>query len=80
MQTLIAHANLVWIVPGATKLDTAGNVFNAHAGGLTVDHVTGRFYWFGEYKTEEHHEGGGVSVYSSPDLATWDSHGLAFGT
>ncbi|KAH7374724.1 glycosyl hydrolase [Plectosphaerella cucumerina] len=72
-----AKMHLVWIVPGATWLDTAGNVFNAHAGGLTVDHETGRFYWFGEYKTEDQHEGGGVSVYSSPDLATWEFHGLA---
>lgn len=52
---------------------------NAHAGGITFDKDTGRFWWFGEYKTEGQEEGGGVSVYSSEDLATWESHGLALG-
>ncbi|KAF3803791.1 hypothetical protein GCG54_00004971 [Colletotrichum gloeosporioides] len=66
-----------WIVPGARWHDTDGNIFNAHAGGLAVDQETGRFYWFGEYKIEGQVEGGGVSVYSSDDLATWTSHGLA---
>ncbi|KAF4432930.1 hypothetical protein CFRS1_v007845 [Colletotrichum fructicola] len=66
-----------WIVPGARWHDTDGNIFNAHAGGLAVDQETGRFYWFGEYKVEGQVEGGGVSVYSSDDLATWTSHGLA---
>ncbi|KAI8302888.1 hypothetical protein K4K59_000333 [Colletotrichum sp. SAR11_240] len=66
-----------WIVPGARWHDTDGNIFNAHAGGLAIDQETGRFYWFGEYKVEGQVEGGGVSVYSSDDLATWTSHGLA---
>ncbi|EQB49244.1 hypothetical protein CGLO_11446 [Colletotrichum gloeosporioides Cg-14] len=66
-----------WIVPGARWHDTDGNIFNAHAGGLAVDEETGRFYWFGEYKIEGQVEGGGVSVHSSDDLATWTSHGLA---
>ena len=72
-----ALASAKWIVPGARWLDTDGNLFNAHAGGLCVDRDSGRFYWFGEHKTEEQEEGGGVSVYSSDDLATWTSHGLA---
>ncbi|KAK7425062.1 hypothetical protein QQZ08_008338 [Neonectria magnoliae] len=70
-------ATAKWIVPGARWLDTDGNIFNAHAGGLCVDEKTGRFYWFGEYKSEGQVEGGGVSVYSSDDLATWKSHGIA---
>lgn len=74
-----ARVRAGWIVLGATWLDTHGNPFNAHAGGLTVDHVTGKFYWFGEYKFEGQDEGGGISVYSSDDLATWESHGLALG-
>lgn len=72
-------ASAKWIVPGARWLDTSGNIFNAHAGGLCVDQESGRFYWFGEYKIEGQEEGGGVSVYSSDDLATWKSHGLALG-
>jgi hypothetical protein len=39
----------------------------------------GKFYLFGEYKVQGQTEGGGVSVYSSDDLATWTSHGLALG-
>ncbi|KAM0617092.1 hypothetical protein ACHAP0_001851 [Verticillium nonalfalfae] len=70
-------ASAKWIVPGARWLDTDGNIFNAHAGGLCVDEKTGRFCWFGEYKIQGQVEGGGISVYSSDDLATWESHGLA---
>lgn len=73
----IAHTK--YIVPGARWHDTDGNLINAHAGGVTVDENTGKFWWFGEYKTELHPEGGGVSVYSSDDFATWDYHGLALG-
>ncbi|TPX14640.1 uncharacterized protein E0L32_005332 [Thyridium curvatum] len=77
---VLAVATLVsgkWIVPGARWRDTNGNIFNAHTGGLCVDQDSGRFYWFGEHKAEGQVEGGGISVYSSDDLATWTSHGLA---
>jgi hypothetical protein len=77
---VLSLANIVagkWIVPGARWYDTEGNLFNAHAGGLSIDRETGKFFWFGEHKTEEQPEGGGISVYSSDDLATWESHGLA---
>jgi hypothetical protein len=66
-----------WIVPGARWIDTMGDLVNAHAGGITIDQDTGKFFWFGEYKVEGQVEGGGVSVYSSDDLVTWEHHGLA---
>ncbi|KXT04143.1 hypothetical protein AC578_112 [Pseudocercospora eumusae] len=66
-----------FIVPGGKWLDTDGNFVNAHAGGIIVNQDDGKFYWFGEHKTEGEPEGGGVSVYSSDDLGTWQSHGLA---
>jgi hypothetical protein len=69
-----------YIVPGGRWLDTNGNLVNAHAGCVTIDEDTGKFWLFGEYKVEDHPEGGGVSVYSSDDLATWESHGLALGS
>jgi hypothetical protein len=69
-----------YIVPGGRWHDTDGGLINAHAGGVTVDEETGKFWWFGEYKTEDQTEGGGVSVYSSDDLATWEHHGLALGS
>lgn len=65
-----------WIVPGGRWRDTNGNLVNAHAGCITIG-KNGTFWLFGEYKVEGQVEGGGVSVYSSPDLATWTSHGLA---
>lgn len=69
-----------WIVPGARWYDTDGNLFNAHAGGLAIDQDSGRYFWFGEMKTQEMPEGGGVSVYSSENLVDWDFHGLALGS
>lgn len=68
-----------WIAPGGRWKDTDGNTINAHAGSVTWDHVTGKYFWFGEHKTEEQEEGGGVGVYSSDDLGTWQYHGLALG-
>lgn len=78
-QLLLAAATVSakWIVPGARWRDTKGNLVNAHAGGVTLDQETGKFFWFGEYKIEGQVEGGGVSVYSSDDLATWEPHGMA---
>lgn len=64
---------------GGKWLDTSGNFINAHAGGITVDESSGKFYWFGEHKTKEQPEGGGVGVYSSEDLGTWDYEGIALG-
>jgi hypothetical protein len=66
-----------WIVPGARWRDTEGNLVNAHAGSVTIEQETGKFFLFGEYKVEGQVEGGGVSVYSSDDLATWEHHGMA---
>lgn len=73
----VAVAQGKYIVPGARWRATDGSLVNAHAGSVLFDN--GTFWWFGEYKTQEHPEGGGVAVYSSPDLATWTSHGLALG-
>ncbi|KAM0090131.1 hypothetical protein ACP6JD_006535 [Aspergillus fumigatus] len=74
---LAAATQARYIVPGGRWRDTNGDLVNAHAGGLLYDHKSGKFWWFGEYKTEGQTEGGGVSVYSSEDLATWEPHGLA---
>ncbi|KAI5202643.1 glycoside hydrolase family 43 protein [Aureobasidium subglaciale] len=73
---LAATSQAKYIVPGARWIDTDGDLVNAHAGGVTVG-KDGKFYLFGEYKIEGQTEGGGISVYSSEDLATWTSHGLA---
>lgn len=69
-----------YIVPGGRWRDTDGNLVNAHAGSIVHDDETGKFWLFGEYKTQGQTEGGGVSVYSSDDLASWTGHGLALST
>lgn len=74
-----SFASAKWIVPAGRWRDTEGGIINAHAGSVTWDHITGKYFWFGEYKTEEQEEGGGVTVYSSDDLGTWQYHGLALG-
>lgn len=78
-QLLLAASSVTakWIVPGGRWRDTNGELVNAHAGGVTIDQDTGKFFLFGEYKVQGQVEGGGVSVYSSDDLATWEHHGLA---
>ncbi|EKD13174.1 hypothetical protein MBM_08617 [Drepanopeziza brunnea f. sp. 'multigermtubi' MB_m1] len=74
--SLSASVCAKYIVPGARWRDTKGELVNAHAGGVIVD-KNGTFWWFGEYKVQGQEEGGGVSVYSSSDLATWTHHGMA---
>lgn len=70
-------ASAAYIVPGGRWRDTDGNLVNAHAGSVVFE--DGLFWWFGEYKPQEQVEGGGISVYSSPNLATWTFHGMALG-
>jgi hypothetical protein len=74
---LVALAQAKYIVPGGRWTDTNGSLINAHAGGITVDKDTGKFWWFGEYKIQGQPEGAGFSAYSSDDLATWEYHGYA---
>ncbi|KAI1262079.1 family 43 glycoside hydrolase [Xylariaceae sp. FL1019] len=71
----LSTAYAKYIVPGGRWTATDGNIISAHAGNVILDN--GTFWWFGEYKVEGQVEGGGVSVYSSPDLATWDFQGIA---
>ncbi|KAL3473701.1 glycosyl hydrolase [Aspergillus californicus] len=70
-------AQAKYIVPGGRWQDTDGNLVNAHAGCVYFDDASSKFWLFGEYKIEGQEEGGGVAVYSSDDLGTWESHGLA---
>lgn len=76
---LAVPATCKYIVPGGRWHDTKGSIINAHGAGITFDQKSGRFWWFGEYKTEDQPEGGGVSVYSSDDLGTWTWERLALG-
>ncbi|MFO1448277.1 MAG: glycoside hydrolase family 43 protein [Opitutaceae bacterium] len=78
----------VEFVPGAVWNDTTGRPINAHGGGLLFHE--GTYYWYGEIKAGltwlpkvnkawggTRVIAGGVSVYSSKDLANWKDEGVA---
>lgn len=62
------------IEPGRLFLDDHGDVAQLH--GVGIQHLDGLFWAWGEDKTHGS-TFGGVACYSSPDLATWTSHGHA---
>lgn len=75
------------IIPGTAWKDTEGNVINAHGGGILF--YDGTYYWYGEYKGDSTYrldrvktwecwraDAGGVSCYSSKDLADWKFEGI----
>lgn len=57
------------IVNGVPWYDDRGLPVNAHGACLVED--AGRYYLFGEYKTDDENRFVGFSCYSSPDLVTW---------
>lgn len=64
--------------PGELWLDNDGVHINAHGGGILYDN--GKYYWFGEHKTEG--DAGnmanvGVHCYSSDNLYDWMDEGIA---
>lgn len=63
------------IISGIPWLDDDGSPVNAH--GSCLVHEGGRFYLFGEYKTDDENRFVGFSCYSSPDLVNWHFERLA---
>lgn len=74
-------------VPGEIWKDIEGNIINAHGGGVL--YYDGKYYWYGEYKGDSTYrlnevktwecwraDAGGVSCYSSEDLANWKFEGI----
>jgi len=57
------------VINGVPWYDQHGNVVNAHGAGITYDN--GRYWLFGEYKSDSTNAFPGFSCYSSSDLATW---------
>ncbi len=75
------------IVSGVEWHDTDGNRINAHGGGVMFH--KGRYYWYGECKSDSTYwnpnvpgwecyrtEAGGVNCYSSKDLVHWRYEGV----
>lgn len=57
------------IVNGVPWYDSDGNIINAHGAGIVED--SGRFWLFGEYKSDGSNAFPGFGCYSSPDLVNW---------
>jgi hypothetical protein len=57
------------IISGIPLFDNNGNVVNAHGGCIVED--GGRYYLFGEYKSDTTNIFTGFSCYSSSDLVRW---------
>jgi len=62
------------IRPGEAWHDTAGEVINAHGGGML--YRDGTYYWFGEFKRKDGKARDGISCYSSTNLVEWKSEGI----
>lgn len=64
------------ICSGELWLDNNGTHVNAHGGGLLLHE--GKYYWFGEHKSEKTTAAlVGVTCYSSTDLCNWTNEGIA---
>lgn len=65
-------------LPGELWKDNNGIHINAHGGGVIF--YDGKYYWFGEHKTEGqngNYANVGVHCYSSKDLYNWTDEGIA---
>ena len=54
---------------GVPWFDTEGNIVNAHGACIVED--DGRYWLFGEYKSDESNAFPGFGCYSSTDLVNW---------
>ncbi len=71
-----AQNRLTSIQPGKIWPDNKGNHINAHGGGMLFHE--GKYYWFGEHKSEKSSSAWvGVTCYSSEDLINWKHEGIA---
>ncbi len=62
--------------PGELWMDDTDTHVNAHGGGILV--ANGRYYWFGEHKSDTTSSAMvGVTCYSSSDLYNWKNEGVA---
>jgi len=62
--------------PGKQWPDDKGVHINAHGGGMLF--YQGKYYWFGEFKSETTSSAlVGVTCYSSSDLYNWKNNGIA---
>ena len=63
------------VVNGVPWYDRRDSIVSAHGANIISD--DGRYYMFGEFKTDSANVFKGFSCYSSPDLANWNFEGMA---
>ena len=63
------------IASGIPLFDDNNHIINAHGASIIED--GGRYYMFGEWKSDTTNAFPGFSCYSSPDLANWKFEGVA---
>lgn len=63
------------IASGIPLFDDNNHIVNAHGASIIED--GGRYYMFGEWKSDTTNAFPGFSCYSSPDLANWKFEGVA---
>lgn len=76
--TVHAASTTQTITVGTQWLDTAGTPIQAHGGGfLQQTDTDGQpiYYWVGEDKSANSAGFGGIRLYSSKDLVTWQDRG-----
>lgn len=66
------------IVSGIPWYDQRDSIVSAHGANIVCDN--GRYYMFGEFKTDSVNAFKGFSCYSSPDLVNWTFERIAFKT
>ena len=64
------------VVNGVPWFDDKNNTVSAH--GANIIHDGGRYYMFGEFKTDSANVFTGFSCYSSTDLSDWRFEGICF--
>lgn len=71
LSMLVVHAKSEdhLIVNGIPWFDNNGNIVNAH--GACIVEESGKYYLFGEWKSDETNAFPGFSCYSSDDLVNW---------
>lgn len=74
---LAAYSQQGAILNGTVWYDQNGETVSAHGANIIFD--DGRYYMFGEYKTDSANVFTGFSCYSSQDLTYWRFEGIAFG-
>lgn len=66
------------IVSGIPWYDQRDSIVSAH--GANIIHENGKYYMFGEFKTDSVNSFKGFSCYSSPDLVNWTFERIVFNT